>query len=63
MPRRWFPTQCEPVRVLERRAPVQLLHTPDGTPILDFGQNMAGVVRLDWQGSPGRKSPCALLRP
>lgn len=57
------PQQCEPVRVLERRAPVQLLHTPDGTPILDFGQNMAGVVRLDWQGSPGRKSPCALLRP
>ena len=49
------PQQCEPVRVLERRAPVQLLHTPDGTPILDFGQNMAGVVRLDWQGSPGQE--------
>ena len=46
------PQQCEPVRVLERRAPVQLLHTPDGTPILDFGQNIGRCCPAGLAGFP-----------
>ncbi len=36
--------QCEPVRVTQRLPTVKLLHTPDGGTVLDFGQNLAGVV-------------------
>lgn len=36
--------QCEPVRVTQRLPAVELLHTPNGEAVLDFGQNLAGVV-------------------
>ncbi|SDY77344.1 alpha-L-rhamnosidase [Herbiconiux ginsengi] len=35
-----------PVRVTEERAPLAVLTTPSGRRILDFGQNLVGVVRL-----------------
>ena len=35
-----------PVRVTEERTPVAVLTTPSGRRILDFGQNLVGVVRL-----------------
>ncbi|WES63137.1 family 78 glycoside hydrolase catalytic domain [Microbacter sp. GSS18] len=35
-----------PVRVTEERRPVEVLTTPSGRRILDFGQNVVGVVRL-----------------
>ncbi len=36
--------QCEPVRVTQRLPAVELLRTPNGETVLDFGQNLAGVV-------------------
>lgn len=36
----------EPVRVLERRPPVAVSPSPEGRWIVDFGQNLAGRVRL-----------------
>ncbi|WP_442577005.1 family 78 glycoside hydrolase catalytic domain [Microbacterium sp. F51-2R] len=35
-----------PVRVTQEVAPVEVLTTPSGRRILDFGQNLVGVVRL-----------------
>lgn len=37
----------EPVRNIERIAVKEILHTPSGDTVYDFGQNMAGVVELD----------------
>ncbi len=36
-----------PVRVTERRKPAELLHTPAGEQVLDFGQNMTGWVEAE----------------
>lgn len=35
-----------PVKIMERRKPVTLIHSPKGELILDFGQNMAGWVKV-----------------
>lgn len=35
---------CEPVRNVERIAVMELIRTPAGEPVYDFGQNLAGVV-------------------
>jgi alpha-L-rhamnosidase len=42
-----------PVRRTETLAPVAVLTGPDGETILDFGQNIAGCVRLRVQGPAG----------
>lgn len=44
---------CPPVRIHERFIP-QLLTTPSGKQVLDFGQNLAGFVRFRCQGTPGQ---------
>ncbi|MGI6201641.1 MAG: family 78 glycoside hydrolase catalytic domain [Christensenellales bacterium] len=36
-----------PVRIVERRAPAALIHTPAGEQVLDFGQEMTGWVEVD----------------
>ena len=46
--------QNEPVRIVEKRAPIALLHTPKGETVLDFGQNLSGVVELTVNGTPGQ---------
>lgn len=38
--------ECEPVRVTRRIPAKELLLTPDGHWVIDFGQNMAGLVEL-----------------
>jgi alpha-L-rhamnosidase len=35
-----------PVRVTEEVQPISVLRTPSGTRVLDFGQNLVGVVRI-----------------
>lgn len=35
-----------PVKAMLTRKPVEVLHTPKGETVLDFGQNMAGWVRI-----------------
>ncbi len=42
-----------PVRVVEDVAPVEVLTSPSGRRILDFGQNLVGVVRLSATGAAG----------
>ncbi len=36
----------EPIRITERFKPKELLQTPNGQWVIDFGQNMAGVVEV-----------------
>ena len=38
--------QCEPVRDIERLAVREIIHTPNGDTVYDFGQNIAGVVEI-----------------
>ena len=47
--------QNEPVQITERLKPIALIHTPKGETVLDFGQNLAGVVALTVDGIPGQK--------
>lgn len=43
------------VRVIRKLEPVALIHTPKGEAVIDFGQNIAGVVELTVDGKPGQK--------
>ena len=43
----------EPVRAHEQFHPVKILSSPKGETILDFGQNLAGWVRITVTGKPG----------
>lgn len=46
----------EPVRVVEEVSPVAVDHRPDGTVIVDLGQNMVGRVRLTVrEARPGQR--------
>lgn len=47
--------QCEPVGIVEKIAPIALLHTPRGETVLDFGQNLSGVVEFSIEGMPGQR--------
>lgn len=40
------PQMCEPVRNIERLAVKEIIHTPNGDTVYDFGQNIAGVVEI-----------------
>lgn len=40
------PQICEPVRNIERLAVKEVIHTPKGELVYDFGQNMAGVAEV-----------------
>lgn len=43
----------EPPRIMQEIKPQQLLTTPAGETVLDFGQNMVGFVRFTVRGRPG----------
>ncbi len=45
----------EPVRITRRTVAKELIVTPKGEKVLDFGQNMAGIVEVKVQGKPGQK--------
>lgn len=47
--------ESEPVRITRRTAAKEVIRTPKGETVLDFGQNMAGIVELTVQGKPGQK--------
>lgn len=44
---------CEPVRCTEKISNPQILNSPAGETIVDFGQNMVGGVRLSAEGAGG----------
>lgn len=47
--------ESEPVKITKRTVAKELLLTPKGEKVLDFGQNMAGIVEVKVQGKPGQK--------
>ena len=47
--------ECEYVRITKRFKPKKLIYTPAGEVVLDFGQNMAGVVEFKVNGEKGQK--------
>ena len=48
-------TQNEPVRKHERFKPVRVFTTPKGEQLIDFGQNLVGMVELKVKGNAGDK--------
>ncbi len=48
-----IPAEGEPVLAHEHFTP-EILHTPDGGTVLDFGQNMAGIVSFTVTGMAGQ---------
>ena len=47
------PQTAPPIRRIEELAPVEILRTPAGKTVVDFGQNISGWVRLTAQGESG----------
>ncbi|GAA0557903.1 glycoside hydrolase family 78 protein [Chitinophaga japonensis] len=47
------PTLSEPVTKQESFRPVKIFTTPAGEQVIDFGQNLAGWVRIRVKGKPG----------
>lgn len=47
------PADVEPVRRIEERSPVEVLTTPSGRTVLDFGQNLVGRIRFAVDGPRG----------
>lgn len=47
--------ESEPVRITKRTPAQKLIVTPRGEKVLDFGQNMAGIVEVKVHGTPGQK--------
>ena len=45
----------EPVRVTQRLRPVKIFTDPEGNRLVDFGQNLTGVVELNIKGKEGQK--------
>ncbi len=43
----------EPLRVVQKIAPIAILHTPNGDTLLDFGQNLHGKVRMRVEAKAG----------
>ena len=48
-----IPQEGAPVRVTDTLSPVALLRTPKGETVLDFGQNMTGIMRFSLNAHAG----------
>lgn len=49
------PQENEPVRITERISAKELIVTPKGEQVIDFGQNITGAAELKIQGKRGQK--------
>ncbi|TCR26263.1 alpha-L-rhamnosidase [Streptomyces sp. BK205] len=47
------PAIAEPIRRVEELAPVEVVSTPSGRTVLDFGQNISGRIRFTVSAEPG----------
>lgn len=47
------PQISEPVKVIEEFVPKEMFKTPKGELVLDFGQNMSGLVKMSVRGNKG----------
>ena len=54
-PGQLVPGEGERITEHERFQPEKILHTPDGSTVLDFGQNLAGYVEFRVKGKAGTK--------
>lgn len=50
-----LPQEGEPIVTHERLKPVDVIHTPKGETVLDFGQNLTGTVALSLTAQAGDK--------
>ena len=50
-----IPTENEPIRLQEAFTPIDILTTPEGDTVVDFGQNLVGWVQLYVGGKSGQK--------
>jgi alpha-L-rhamnosidase len=48
-------TENEPIRKQETFKPINIITTPKGETVLDFGQNLVGFVQVKLSGAPGQK--------
>lgn len=48
-----IPSEGAPVRKMEVIKPLEIIHTPKGETVIDFGQNIAGIVKMKVQGDRG----------
>lgn len=48
-----IPQEGEEIREIEELKPVELIHTPKGETVIDFGENIAGYVRFKVKGNAG----------
>lgn len=48
-----IPSEGSPVRKMETFSPVEIITTPKGETVIDFGQNMAGYAIMTVQGNAG----------
>jgi len=44
-----------PVKRIQEIAPIEIIKTPKGETVFDFGQNMVGWVKINVKGAPGDK--------
>lgn len=49
------PQECEPVRVTQRLAAKKVWKDPEGNLLVDFGQNITGLVEVRIQGEKGQQ--------
>lgn len=49
------PQECEPVRVTERIAAKSVFRDPKGNVLVDFGQNLTGLVKIKIKGDKGQE--------
>ena len=57
---------CGPAKIKEEIQPQRILRTPKGELVIDLGQNIAGIIRLQVEGESGREitlSYCEELTP
>ena len=48
-----IPTEGAPIRKMETLLPKEIRTTPEGDTVIDFGQNIAGIVRMKVRGERG----------
>jgi len=47
--------ESESVRITKRIKPIEFIRTPQDEAVLDFGQNMSGIVEVRVNGKPGQE--------
>lgn len=53
-------SQSPPIRVIETFTPIEIITTPSGKTVLDFGQNFAGIIQIE--SEPPKASKELIIR-